>query len=299
MTDFNQSFNTNTTPPITQGKTARNDAKQANNPDKTKKTPKKEVVIYASTSQLSAVNPVIDGATTRFADYYREGNGADGTLPRTFIPKELSTKDGPASMRVYGKNAKTENKFRDLVPAYTKFIIDSVQEAHAERSQIVETFGDFYVFMFGERPPVYNFSGTLVNAKNASWVEDFMFMYESYLRGTRCVEENAVLILTYGGRQIEGLLLNVSTQTVATIEGAVPFQFSVVVFDRKTYNFSDDLGFFVSSKNGIVEDTNWTKLIAQIAGKTGKGTSAETVSKSSNIGASVMNGLPSNGTVIA
>lgn len=237
------------------------------------------------------------------ADYYRFGKFAVGledvydVLPRTFDDSAEDQK--PASIRVFGQRPK-DNVAKDLLPAYTKFFIEGVQEAHVERSQIVETFGNFYVFMFGERPPVYSFSGKLVNSKNANWVSDLMFMYETYLRGTRCVEQNARLILTYGGRQIEGLMLNVNTATQAAVEGAVEFSFQVVVFQRKFLGFSADFGFATSDNKNLKADEQFLKMLNQVTGgRTGAGSSAPGVSAAQNAVRLTMLGSPAVGLLTA
>lgn len=256
---------------------------------------KKDVYYTVSTGDLPTA-PRLD-YTDRTLDYYRSGKTSlKGDLeeyPRSLEPYE---QENTASIRVFGK-PKGKNKPTDLIPAYTKFILDSVQESHTERSQIIETFGDFYVFMFGQRPPVYNFSGTLINAKNASWLTDFMYMYETYLRGTRCVDNNSVAIITYGGRQIEGLILNTSNQTMAATEAGVPFQFSIVVFERRYYNFSPDMGYSLDKFGSTVEDTAFITALEKTAGKEGKGTSNPDNDKAHGATAATMSGSPSTGIV--
>ena len=138
----------------------------------------------------------------RMADYYREGryNLESGILER--FPKEITPMvNREASIRVFGTGTgsdvqyeKGQRKERDFIPPYTKFILQSVQEAHQEKSQIVETFGDFYVFFYGERPPVYQFSGVLLNTENLNWASEFNYYYENYMRGTKCVETNSRII---------------------------------------------------------------------------------------------------------
>jgi hypothetical protein len=269
--------------------------KRAGVEDKTKVVEKKDVYTTVSTGDLPT-KPNLD-YTNRVADFYRSGvESLTGDLekyPRALEPYE---QENVASIRVFGK-PKGKTTSADLIPAYTKFILDSVQESHTERSQIVETFGDFYVFMFGQRPPVYNFSGTLINAKNASWVTDFMYMYELYLRGSRCVDNNAVAIITYGGRQIEGLILNTSNQTMAATEAGVPFQFSIVVFERRYYNFSPDMGYSLDTKGVMSEDKNFIEALEKTAGKTGKGTSSPDNSAAHGETSATIGGKPSTGII--
>jgi hypothetical protein len=149
--------------------------------------------------------------------------------------------------------------------------------------------------MFGERPPVYNFSGTLVNYANVNWVTDFMFMYERYLRGTRCVERDATAVITYGGRQIEGLILNTANQTNASLEGAVQFQFSIVVFERKFFNFTADMGLSTEDGGNLVVDEAFASLLRQVAGVEGEGMSNTDISAAHEGITGVMEGQPAVG----
>jgi hypothetical protein len=249
--------------------------------------------------------PVLkDNGLITNVDYYRDGYRGvpvtttvegkqvttykDGYLPRTLGPVPNS----PASIRVYGKStgAKATAKDRDLIPAFTKFIMNSVQEGHQERVQIVETFSDFYMFFYGERPPIYTYNGMLINSKNANWVADFMYYYEDHLRGTKCAEHNAKLILTYGGRQVEGYILSMNTSTTAESEQGVPVSFQVVITKRSRIGFSDDFLITLSNGKVVVEDEAIRKMIEGIAGAAGKGTASTNNSKAFSKANSVAGG---------
>lgn len=287
---------TNSNSLVNQGMTSKADQKKANGRKYTVTETKNVFPTIATGANPEKPFPRPGSAS---ADFYRYGKlNSDGTYetpPRSFDPFELGS-DLSASIRIYGKDVAGKT-FKDIIPAYTKFFLENVQENHAERSQIVETFGDFYVFMYGERPPVYNFSGQLINARNASWVTDFMFMYDRFLRGTKCVERNASAIVTYGGRQIEGLILSAATTTNAAIEGAVQFNFSVVVFERKFYNFSPDIGYSTTDQLDLTVDPKFRELIKSIAGSSGEGSSDPQTSKAINETKKNADGGPSKGTV--
>ena len=253
--------------------------------------------------------PVVETATTlQQTDYYRDGElsrNEDGNIqydrwPKTLIEREETR----ASIRVYGrgtgkgasnigKDAKPE---RDFIPPYTKFIMQSTQEAHQERSQIVETFGEFYLFFYGQRPPVYNFSGTLINAKNANWVSDFYFYYDNYMRGTKCAENNARIILSYGGKQIEGYILEFAMRTDAATEFGVPISFQVVVTKRNQTGFSDDFGIYTDLAGNQTYDETLRSLLDAVAGVEGKGLSDDDTSDGfSFVGSTLQNQGPAAG----
>jgi hypothetical protein len=210
------------------------------------------------------------------ADYYR--NGKYNSKGEKELPSKSITpfETGPASIRIFGKNAKGSktNTDQDIIPPYTKFILESTQEGHVERSQIIETFGDFYVFFFGERPPIYTFSGTLVNTQDVSWVSDFYEYYNNLLRGSKCVEKNARLVITYGGAQIEGYILSFNLAKSAATDSSVPIGMQVVVTKRNSINLSSDFGVVITDQQiqVVLESLN------RLAGKTGKGLAALNVS---------------------
>lgn len=274
------------------------------NPDPKTVVEKKDAVL----SEGYAKHPIVQPSTITPADFYRRGktkpssdatqtqvqfsnnsfaqnSSATGRDPYEVAPRRIhefgALEDGPASIRLVGKitkNSKSEDK--DLIPPYSKFLLESVQESHQERSQIVETFGDFYVFFFGERPPIYNFSGTLINTYFINWVQDFHFYYENFLRGTKSVENNARIVLTYGGRQIEGFILNAQTSTNAQTDNGAQFSFQVLVIDRKILKLSSDFG-LIEENGKFATDIGFLDLLVK------SGLATEDISKAWNDAKSV------------
>jgi hypothetical protein len=205
----------------------------------------------------------VEPAPSTSADYYRRGrvrpneSGTPAGVEYEYNPRFIQDPDQEeiASIRLIGKpNDKSKSEPIDLIPPFSKFFLEAYQESHMERSQVVETFGDFYAFFFGERPPIYNFSGTLLNTKDINWKEDFMFYYEKFLRGTKCVEMKARIVLTYGLSQIEGFLLNVNMQANAANEKGVGVSWQVLVVDRKQMRLSLDFG--ITEANGVFNIDN-------------------------------------------
>lgn len=231
---------------------------------------------------------------TFMADWYRYGRISNAGDALEVQPKSLTEFDEKeAAIHVFAYDVK-KKKDVELIPPYTKFILESVQEMHEDRAQIVETFGDFYVFFFGERPPMYQFSGTLINSKNANWVADFKFYYANYLRGTKCVENNARIILTYGGRQVEGFILKNSNATDATLEAGVKFSFPMVITRQSFIGFSDDFGFVTTSGGKTQVDKKYQELLNKIAGSEGAGLSQSKASKASEGTNKAMAGGPAS-----
>lgn len=281
---------------INQGKTPRAIAKAASASTQTQEV--KDMLLAPNYIKKAGEAKLFD---TRLADWYRYGQPSEVTgtaykrLPKTIDPMD---NEAPASLRIFGRNKKNATAGEvELVPPFSKFILESMNEGHTERSQIIETFGTFYVFMFGERPPMYTFSGTLLNTKDINWRTDFQFYYDNYLRGSKCVENSAHLVMTYGGRQIEGFMLNFQTNTDAALEAGVKVTFQVVVTDRLTLlNRSADFGILYN--NGVhTDDSTLTDLLTKIAGVEGVGLSAASGSQAHVEVSKTMGGGPASGIV--
>lgn len=189
-------------------------------------------------------------------DFYRNGQHKVETITvdgeehtRTYwapVPKLIGERETPllANIRLIAKgqpNADDRNSPGNrLVPEYTKFFLESVQEGHQEKFQTVETFNDWYVFFYGEKPPIYNFSGHLLNLHNYNWMNEFMYYYENFWRGTKAVELGAKVFLTYNYQQVQGYIVNVNTNINAATDKGVPFSVSMLVTKRLIFNGSPD-----------------------------------------------------------
>lgn len=141
------------------------------------------------------------------------------------IAPEFGTQTGPASTlpsRRFGTaRASTFN--------YSNYIIQRIEETRQEKSQILETFGDSYIFFFGERPRLLSVSGVLVNTTDFNWRSEFWFNYENVLRGTKLVEQNARVYLFWDDIIVEGYMLGASARDDAETPYHIPFSFTLFV----------------------------------------------------------------------
>lgn len=112
---------------------------------------------------------------------------------------------------------------------YSNFLIQALQDQRAEKRQIIETFGEDYVFFFGETPRFLNVSGVLLNTADFNWRNEWWENYERHLRGTRLVEQNARLYLYFDDVVVEGYIVSSSTDNQATSKELVPFTFQLFV----------------------------------------------------------------------
>jgi hypothetical protein len=118
-----------------------------------------------------------------------------------------------------------ENKGR--VNTYADFIIQQISEERTEKSQILETFGDSFVFFFGERPRMLSISGLLMNTDDFGWRSQFMENYNEYLRGSKLVQRNARLYLAWDTIVVEGYPINLSASEDSNNPYSVNFQMQI------------------------------------------------------------------------
>jgi hypothetical protein len=123
------------------------------------------------------------------------------------------------------------------VEQYSDFIIQQINEERSEKEQIVETFGDPYVFFYGERPRVISVTGMLLNTEDFNWKSQFWKNYDEFLRGTQLVRANARAYLCYDTIVIEGYPLRASAQDSADNPYMIPFQMTMLV--TNTFDSSD------------------------------------------------------------
>jgi hypothetical protein len=130
---------------------------------------------------------------------------------------------------------------------YSNFILQSVQDQRMEKQQIIETFGDSYLFLFGEAPRFLQVTAILVNSLDFNWKAEFMENYDRYLRGTKAIEQGARTYLFYGDNAVEGYILNANTAEDANNPLMVQLQFQFFVTHASNTSIRDDGAFPIRS----------------------------------------------------
>jgi hypothetical protein len=165
-------------------------------------------------------------------------------LIRRRKPEELANLN-PKEMRVPWIN---------LIPPNTKFFLEQVQENREEKVQVIDTFGEWVAFFFGRKPEVYSYAGTLLNAKNHDWKNEFQENYDHFLRGSQAVKNRATVILQYDDVLVEGYMLNSSISMAGTADKSVPFSFNMLVMNRSPMNARNMIGLRIQrSGRGLAE----------------------------------------------
>jgi hypothetical protein len=169
------------------------------------------------------------------------------------LARQLQTKeDRPATIRLIRrlkpeelaqeKSTEPRVPWINLIAPNTKFFLEQVQENREEKVQVIDTFGEWVAFFFGRKPEVYSYAGTLLNAKNHDWKNEFQINYDLFLRGSQAVRYKATVMLQYDDVLVEGYILNSNIQMTAAADKAVPFSFNMLVINRSPINYRSIIG---------------------------------------------------------
>ena len=123
---------------------------------------------------------------------------------------------------------------------YSNFLLQSVNEARMEKQQIVETFGEAYIFFFGEQPRFLDVTAVLLNSLDFNWHAEWWENYDNYLRGTKLVESGARVYLFYDDIIVEGYMLMAQTGLTQDMPLAATLQFRLFVTNYSNISLTDD-----------------------------------------------------------
>ncbi len=123
---------------------------------------------------------------------------------------------------------------------FASFILQNVREARMEKHQIVETFGDSYIYFFGEAPRFLDVQAILVDSFDFNWYGEWWANYNQYLRGTRSVELGARTYLFYDDNIIEGYMLMAETQKTSEQPLMARLTFRLFVTNYSNVTFVGD-----------------------------------------------------------
>jgi hypothetical protein len=126
---------------------------------------------------------------------------------------------------------------------FANFILQSVQEARMEKHQIVETFGESYIYFFGEAPRFLDVSAVLVDSLDFNWAAEFWENYERFFRGTRLVEMGARTYMFYEDTIVEGYMLNATAVKTSETPLMVQLQFRLFLTNYSNISIIGDPSF--------------------------------------------------------
>jgi len=159
-----------------------------------------------------------------------------------------------------------DDQGRGTTDYYTNFLIQSVSMPRQEKQQIIETFGEDYLYMFGDAPRVYTINALLMNTLDFNWFNEFWYNYENYLRGTKLVERGARAYIFNDDMLWECYIIGMSATKNSANRNAVPIQLTVfVVNDAITANIGDpEFPNYPSAEGSVLQNVeSYDRLLAR------------------------------------
>lgn len=119
-------------------------------------------------------------------------------------------------------------KFKTLFQT-NRFLLQGHQESRAEAMNLVKTFGPTYLYLFGEQPNVWNYSGVLMDTVGLDWLNEWRSAWKSISAGTRTARAKARAFLIYRDVVREGILLASAESASINEFGYAMFSFTMFV----------------------------------------------------------------------
>lgn len=121
---------------------------------------------------------------------------------------------------------------RDL--GVTNFIVQALSEGYTDPVAVQKSFGATYLSTSGTSDMQLNVGAYLFAAENFPWVAEWRFNYERFLRGQRCIQNNAEIVLTVDDVEYRGQMLNCELSRQNTMNGSwevASLSFSMILTD--------------------------------------------------------------------
>lgn len=178
------------------------------------------------------------GATPKYARHLPGRNRENyDTLARMYI--RVKNKRRPDRIRKSLKSSVSQDVSTVMLgdgssasPArgYIDFFLETIQSNLSEKVQITEVLEDnFVAFFFGASPPMYTFSGNLMNTLQDDWAVQMLSAYEELFRGTMLARRGLQLYIRYDSYIVSGACVGLSLIRSASNENVVPFTLQMLV----------------------------------------------------------------------
>jgi hypothetical protein len=118
--------------------------------------------------------------------------------------------------------------------SFDNFLLQSAREESNERLQIFETFKSPIIYFSGSQPVTYSYSGMIPTGLDGDGTvgsDQFMSLYASSLRGTKCAENGTVVSISYDTVLVTGFMIRASMHRVADNPSFAQFDFTLLMTD--------------------------------------------------------------------
>ena len=111
----------------------------------------------------------------------------------------------------------------------TNLIVQRVDESRQEKQQIIETFGEDFVYYYGQRPRMLQVNAILPDSLEFQYAQEFWTNYDRALRGTKLVTRDARVFLDVAGQIFEGYLSTAQTSRSADQPRIIQLNFTMYI----------------------------------------------------------------------
>jgi hypothetical protein len=145
-------------------------------------------------------------------------------------PEALNYALALAGGSIGNKSAWRNNRKNPYGRGYIDFLLETAQETLQENAQVVNVLSDNYIsYFFGTMPPVFRYSGWLLNSVQDDWRMSFLLMYQHITRGTQMARHRATVTFAYDSIIVTGVMMNLTQVLSAPMELAARFSFDFLV----------------------------------------------------------------------
>lgn len=147
---------------------------------------------------------------------------------------------------------------------FIDFILTNANENFQEKAQIVDTLTDNYVAYYsGQEPPVFGYSGVLLNTYQDDQRVWMLLLYREILRGTRLAHRNLVANLRYDSFIVSGYLETLSLGLSGETDNTAS-QFSFTMRVKSMQIITDALAEPTLNGNGATGTSKYTRDTAGV-----------------------------------
>ena len=114
-------------------------------------------------------------------------------------------------------------------PSTSNLIVQRVDETRQEKQQIIETFGEDFVYYYGQRPRMLQVNAILPDSLDFQYAQEFWTNYDRALRGTKLVTRDARVFLDVAGQIFEGYLHTAQTTRSADQPRLIQLNFTMYI----------------------------------------------------------------------
>ncbi len=136
----------------------------------------------------------------------------------------------------------------EILCATDHFTITSYNENDQERTSVHYTGGDPSMYVGrGRKPRINSYAGILTDTlQNGELMSAWLYTYERFLRGTRCVKSKAIVEILMRDQYRKGYIVSCKLDYDANNKNRGVFSFAMFIIDKGSARWRNDIQLRVS-----------------------------------------------------